>query len=110
MNAQQQMVYESEFCCAVLGRGEEFLLIDLSLPIEDASDAARANGLVYVGCLAVKDGKAGVRCEPGTAAVFTMLCASMAFAQLVADRLRPEPQGDAAAWLDALYSLPDTRG
>jgi hypothetical protein len=106
---QQQMAFESEFCCGVLGRGQEFLLVDLNGPIQDFMEAAREKNYAYCGVLGVERGEAGVRCEPGADAAFTMLHASLAFAKLAAARLMPTPKGDGVEWLDALYRLPDTR-
>jgi hypothetical protein len=110
MDAHNELAIGSEVCCAVLGRDIEFVLIDLNLPVDDAFTAQCAEkGYYYAGCLAVKDGKAGARCQPGAECMYTMIFAGMAFAQIVASRLMPKPKDDGAEWLEALYSLPETR-
>jgi hypothetical protein len=38
-----------------------------------------------------------------------MVHAGLAFAQLVADRLKQKPKGDGVEWLTRLFELPDTR-
>jgi hypothetical protein len=110
MDAQEQLVMEGEISVAVLGKGAEFVLIELQGEIdEDATDAAREKGYTYCGVLGVKDGTAGAKCEPHPDCVFTMMHAALAFAQLVADRLKQKPKGDGVAWLQRLFELPDTR-
>ena len=94
----------------VLGRGGEFELVPIDAPVEDVAEAMeRHPNWGYCGVLAVHNGKACVRTELGPDAVYTMLLASVAFAQLAASRLRPKTD-DRVAWLTALYSLSDTRG
>lgn len=57
MDAQEQLVFESEISVAVLGRGAEFVLIRLNGEIdEDATVRAAEKGYRYCGCLGVKDG------------------------------------------------------
>jgi hypothetical protein len=111
MDGQSEFVLGSEVCVAVLGRGLDFVLIDISQELDEAvTEDAIKKGFAYCGALAVKNGEAGARCEPHPDCVFTMMHAGMAFAQLVADMLRAKPKGDGVEWLTALYSLPDPRG
>ncbi len=110
MDESEQVVFDSEFSCGVLGRAGEFVLVPLNEgPVEDAMAAARERGFAYCGILAVLDGQAGAKCAPNPDAVFTMLMAALSFARLAADRLRPKSEGDGVEWLTALLSLPDTR-
>jgi hypothetical protein len=110
MDAHETLVFDSEISVAVMGRGGEFVLIRLDGGIDEAAteDAAR-KGYAYCGVLGVKDGQAGAKCEPNPDAIYTCLLASLAFAQLVADRLKQKPKGDGAEWLARLFELPDTR-
>jgi hypothetical protein len=110
MDAQEQLVMEGEISVAVLGKGAEFVLIELQGDIDEAATSqAREKGYAYCGVLGVKDGTAGAKCEPNPDAVYTMMHAGLAFAQLVADRLKQKPKGDGAEWLAALFALDDPR-
>jgi hypothetical protein len=114
MDAQHQLIFESQISVGVLGKGEDFVLIPLrgdGTPFDEAEvDAARDRGLEYCGVLGLKDGVPGAKCEPNPDCIYTMMHAGLAFAQLVADKLRPKPKGDAVDWLTRLFELPDTRG
>jgi hypothetical protein len=109
MDAQEQMVMDSEISVGVLGKGADFVLI----PIEDgpideaATEDALSKGYVYCGVMGVKNGQPGVKCEPNPDAVFTMMHAALAFAQQVAEMLRPK--GDELEFLERLYRLQDGR-
>ncbi len=110
MDATERLVVDSEMSTAVLGRGSEFILVDLSGETDAAMEAARARGFSYCGCLAVVNGQATAQPEPDADAMLTMLYAGLAFAHLVADRLTPpQPKSDSVEWLTRLYALPDTR-
>jgi len=110
MDAHEQLVFGGEISVAVLGRGADFVLIELQGEIdEDATDAAREKGYTYCGVLGVKDGQAGAKCEPHPDCIYTMMLAGLAFAQLVADKLRAKPKGDGVEWLTALFALEDPR-
>jgi hypothetical protein len=112
MDAHARLAFESEICVAVMGRAGDFLLIPLGGdgPLDDALTAqALERGLHYCGCLGVKDGVAGAKCEPDPDSVYCCLMASLEFARMVAGRLKPQPQGDGVAWLENLFQLPDTR-
>jgi len=111
MDATEQLVFDSDIAVGVLGKGGDFVLVPLDGAIEAAMEAAVLRGWNYCGCYAVtKTGQPGVRCEPDPDSIFTMMYAALAFAQLVAERLRPKPKGDGVEWIEALYRLPDTRG
>jgi hypothetical protein len=108
MDASEQIAWSSELAWAVLGKGAEFVLIDLTGPIDDATTAtALAKGFTYCGVMGVKDGQAGVKCEPTLDAAVTMTHAALAFAAQMAGRT--EPKGDSLEWLERLYMLPDPR-
>jgi hypothetical protein len=112
MDAHEQLAWDSEagVSVAVLGKGEDFVLISLDGQIDEAATAtALAKGFSYCGVLGIKNGQAAVKCEPDSNAVYTMMHAALAFAAQVAERLREKPKGDAVEWLESLYRLPDTR-
>jgi hypothetical protein len=112
MDATEQLAFESEICCGVLGNGRDFVLIHLGTQggmDQKAVEEAIAKGFVYCGILGVKDGQAGVQCEPDPGCIHTMMYAALGFARIVADRLREQPKGDGAEWLGRLYQMPDTR-
>jgi hypothetical protein len=111
MDAQEKLVFESDICVGVLGRGGEFVLVPLTGEIDGAITAdALAKGYSYCGCLGVTaSGEPGVRCEPSPEAASVMVLAALAFAQQIADRLRPPQKGDGAEWLTRLFLLPDMR-
>jgi hypothetical protein len=67
-------------------------------------------GYAFCGVMGVKNGRAAISCEPDADAWTTMLAAAVPFAQMVADRLREQPNaGDVPEWLQSLFELPDTR-
>ena len=109
MDAQEQLVLDSEKAVCVLGNGSAFMLVELDREVESAKEAAIERGFEYCGVMCVVRGQAVAQCEPRPDCWLTMMHAALAFTQLVADRLRPHPKGDALAWLEALYRLPDTR-
>jgi hypothetical protein len=110
MDAHQQLAFDSEFSVAVMGNAGEFILIQLGEPLDDnVTRKAIERGFRYCGCLGVKDGVPGVRCEPDADAVFTMLFAGLEFAVMVAARLRQKPKGDGVEFLERLFALQDTR-
>lgn len=111
MDVQEQLVWESEVSAAVLGNGEEFVLIRLDINEEceqAAIERAISKGFVYCGVLGFKNGHAAVRCGDDPGAIYTIAHASVAFAHVIAQHLRRQ-QGDAVDWLESLHSLPDTR-
>ena len=114
MDEHTQLITNSPLSVAVLGAGEDYVLIRLDAdgyPIDEASvEEAKGRGFDYCGLLAIKDGRAGVRIVEGNpGAIYTMLFAGLAFAHLVADRPQSPPTGDAEDWLSRLFGLPDTR-
>jgi hypothetical protein len=109
MDAQEQLVWDSEISMAVVGKGGDFVLIDLGEVDDDVTKLALARGYAWCGVLGVKDGQPCANCEPNPDAALTMMHAALAFAQKVADRLRPPQKGDAVEWLESLYRLPDPR-
>lgn len=119
MDTHEQIAFESEICAGVLGRAGEFVLIRLDQDEagkQEALEGALSRGFVYCGVLGLKNGTAAVQSEPDPDALYTMMRASLAFGQFVAERIGVPPQepaapetGDAAEWLARLASLPDTR-
>lgn len=112
LDAQEQLVWDSEVCAAVVGKAGEFLLIRLDENGEGDEllmEAAARKGWAYCGVLGVKDGQAGAKCQPGADAIYTMMHAALAFAQEMAVAGRLRPKDDSARWLEELYRLPDTR-
>ena len=112
MDAQEQLAWDGEAAVAVLGRGENFVLISLDGPIDEAVTIdALSKGYRWCGVMGVINGQAAAKSEPGPDAVYTMMHAALAFAQRVAERLRPPKAdvGDEVEWLERLYRLPDTR-
>ena len=108
MDAHEQIVWDGEVAAAVLGKGEDFALLFLNGPLDDATTKnALDRGFSYCGVLGIIDGRCAVKCEPRPDAALTMMHAALAFAQQVAELLRP--RGDSVEWLDALYCLLDTR-
>jgi len=54
MDAQEKLVFESDICVGVLGRGGEFVLVPLTGEIDGAVTAdALAKGYCYCGCLGI---------------------------------------------------------
>ncbi len=111
MDATEQLVLDSKVSAGVLGNANgEFILFWLDEALDKtAMTAATDRGFGYCGTLGVVDGRAVV--EPATQpkAARALLLASLEFARTVAEHLHPALKGDAAAWLESLYQLPDTR-
>jgi len=108
MDAQQQLVWDSEISVVVLGKGTEFVLVPLGepgpIPKEITEDAKR-RGLRFCGVLGrFKDGSAGMECEPDVESMSVMARACFGFAGLL-----ERQTGDSAEWLKKLWTLPDTR-
>jgi hypothetical protein len=108
MDATEQLVFDSEICVGVLGNGRDFVLIrigDVDPLDQPAIEAAIAKGYFYCGALGLKNGEAAAQCEPHLDCISTMMHAGLAFAHLVADRLREQqPKGDGAEFLAQLFA------
>jgi hypothetical protein len=110
MDAHQQLAFDSEFSVAVMGNAGEFILIQLGEPLDDnVTRKAIERGFRYCGCLGIKDGVPGAKCESDPDAIYTCLLASLAFARMVCERLKPPSKGDGVEWLTRLFALSDTR-
>lgn len=108
IDEQEQLAFDSEIAFGVLGRAGEFTLIPLAGDEDGALTVeAFARGHRYCGVLAVVDGQAAAKCEPDMDAVYTMMHAGLAFAQMVADRLKPK--NDFVRFAEGLFRLSDTR-
>ena|ERR1700733_5643235 len=79
-----------EICAAVLGKGEDFVLI--LLPADERStlalEYAAEQKLPHCGVMGFVGGKCYAKCEPGWEAVSTMMSAAPAFARYVHERLK----------------------
>jgi hypothetical protein len=117
MDAVEQLVFESDIAVGVLGNAGEFILVPvLGIEPDNDTDTAKeqaiARGWHYCGVLAIKDGVPKADCEPDPDSILCCLLASLAFARLVCDRLKPLPTsaaGDAVDFLTRLHELQDTR-
>jgi hypothetical protein len=108
----EQLILDSEIAMAVLGAAGDFVLIGLGPDdeIEAAMATAVKRGFSYCGVLVVtKDGQAAAKCEPDMDSISTCLKAALAFAHVVADRLKQPPKGDGVEWLKKLHELRDPR-
>lgn len=94
-----------EISVGVLGRGGEFVLVPTDQDVEPAMEEAARRGWKYCGFFVVtRRGEPGVRCEPDPDSIYTMLLASLAFAQLVAERLKPKDDFEKfAEWLACTF-------
>jgi hypothetical protein len=107
VDSSEKLVFDSETAVGVLGRGADFVLINLTGGELDqaAIDEALSRGLEYCGVLAVsRNGQAGAKCA-SLDTLETLVLAAAAFGAQVAERLRPQPKsdGDAVAWLTRLF-------
>ena len=102
MDSQQQLVWDAEISAAVLGKGEEVLLVPLSEPgpvPQSVIEDAQRRGLEFCGVMGYTNGQSAARCEPTEQAVITMARAVFSFAQYVADKLKAQR----AEWLKRAY-------
>jgi hypothetical protein len=81
VDAMERLTGDSEIVVGVLGRGERFVLV----PLNDAEPT------------------------PDLDAVYTVLHASLAFAQQVADKLKGAQEDDFVRFATRLYALQDPR-
>lgn len=104
----------TEHPVAVMGTGGEFELVPLlssdPLPETFASEM-RARGFHLCGLLSLRDGKPDAKVERDWDSLYTVLMATLAYAQQVADDIRRESDGDGDGvdWLERLHQLPDPR-
>lgn len=110
MDEHQRLAFESEISYVVMGRGSECTLVRLGHgdAVESAAQA-RELGYRYCGALGLRDGVPVVVFEPDADSVFCCLAASLQFARLVCNIIRPMPKDDWLGFITRLYSLPDTR-
>jgi hypothetical protein len=110
----ETLVNQSAFSVCILGnlRTSDFELVDLNPePMsEDAKRDCTRRGMEFIGVIGLVEGLPRVALECPLD-VMTALALSQAFVQRVEDAINAamKPKGDSAAWLDALYRLPDTR-
>jgi hypothetical protein len=111
LNAMEQLVWDSEISCNVLGKGERFVLI--SNPVDFSSPSlaiARESGFAYCGCVGYKAGECSAQVDPANPdALLTMLHASFAFTKFVATQVQPSAKDDSAEWCANLWKLEDPR-
>ena len=107
MDAQEQFTRDGGVSAAVFGKGEEFLLIPLDGEMAASIQLGKARGYVYCGVMSYMAGQSCAKCEENPDAVYTMMCAVVAFSELVAARLKPESDG--GDWMERLYTLEDPR-
>lgn len=113
MDEHELLAFSSEFCCAVVGRGSEYVLVPMTgaAEIEEAvCDEWVRRGFAYCGVLGVIQGRAVVKCADHQS-IATVMAASHEFARLVGERIRRQQitSGDWLSWICTLWSLPDTR-
>jgi hypothetical protein len=113
MDEQTRLAETATDAVAVLGKGGEFVLVDLCTPGQPMPPAvlvdATRRGFHYCGILGLRDGRRNVECEPDADSVFTCLMASLAFAQRVADKIGSGGGACLGLDLERLWQLPDTR-
>jgi hypothetical protein len=110
MDARDQKLIAAELSVGVLGRGEDFLLVNLNdvpLPESVAADA-RSRNLFYCGALLVTDGVVSAETVSDPDAAVPMLHAALALAKQVAGKADDGGAGW-VSWLQNLWELPDTR-
>jgi hypothetical protein len=107
LDSHQQLVWDSEVSCVVLGsqsQPDRFLLVPL--PMAESMTGVLAvvkqtRDYAYAGTLAFNAGESSAVCEPGMEA--TMVHAALLFGKLVAE-LSPD-----VLELERMYRLEDTR-
>ncbi len=117
-----ELVSQSTITAAVLGNGEDFLLVrvDKDYPGKDRDvERAVARGLFYCGTLGWNGSEMSVALEPDPDTLQPMRLAAEGFGVLVARLTTPqspaesEPEvvqaGDSVGWCEKLYALPDAR-
>ena len=108
MDATEQLVFESEICVGVLGKaGGDFILVPLKDgPVDGTvTDAAIERGYRYCGVLGIVNGVPGAKCEPDPDSILCCLLASLAFARMVCDRIKPAAKGDFDEFMARMWAL-----
>lgn len=110
MDAIAQLVWDSQISVAVLGRGNDFILIPLNetgVPMSETLLAtARDRDFVFAGVFGFINGEAKCKSE-SLDALPTMCAAIPAFVEFLRERLAPK--SDAVDWLTKLHALEDPR-
>ena len=102
MDAQQRIAHDCDRSVAVLGKGEDFVLVPLDGPLDAAlTKRAEERGFCFCGVMGLEDGLPVAKCEPGPDTAVTMMHAALVFAQQV--------KGPDVDWLERLWQLPDPR-
>ena len=111
MDAVSQLVCDADDATAVLGRGEDYLLIPLGRGPMDPGivEDAKRRGFRICGVLGTVNGRAAAEVEAADPdALAVMVLAVLAFTQQGAAE-KVKTKDDRADWLERLYSLPDCR-
>lgn len=115
MNDQELLVTKGDTAVAVIsrGRGEGFMFIRLDVgpyALDAVIADAHAKGFdTFAGAMAVVNGQAVARCNPGLDNMRVMMAAAFEYARLVADRLQTQPKDDFVEFAERLWSLEDPR-
>jgi hypothetical protein len=84
-------IADHNFYVAVVGQGDEFVLLPLPINQDSASlKIARLRGYPFVGMFGLENGEPHVRVEPDTDAIITMCYAAPVFARHVRDLIRSQ--------------------
>lgn len=105
----KEFAASADYSCGVFGAGGEFLLVPVHEPGPVPTEEIQSRGFHFCGWLTIRDGDPGAWCEQDPDSRFTCLIAAFAFAQRVADKIKPNQQGDFVQWLQHLWELPDER-
>jgi hypothetical protein len=107
MDALQKLAWDSDVCCAVLGKGNDVELVDLNqFPSPEILQHLARRGLQFIGVLGYKDGRVRVEIEGGATVEATriLVIAAQSFTGWIA------PKGDFVEWARRMYEAPDPRG
>ena len=105
----------TEHPVAVMGTGGEFELVPLlsSDPLpETFTSEMRARRFHLCGILGIRAGVPDAKVEKDPDSLYTVLMATLAYAQQVADEIKRKGNGgdgDGVDWLEQLHQLPDPR-
>ena len=117
-DALQRYVLRAEHVAAVIGRGGEFLLLNLDGCIgDDVRTLANEKGFTLCGVIGITGGVVGAECDPHPDSLRIMVNAGIALAGAIAGQraralagVRDEgSKGDSLSWLNSLHALSDTR-